>query len=117
MRAVVARLDQLTPGGGRFPFGSSGTTTRTGVSVGAYSWQWGGAQGICQVWHQPWLDFRARAVQHTYQRELRVGDLLLLDPSQADLVDYYLCFWEKVSLTVAASSALTTATFTYQELL
>ena len=46
-----------------------------------------------------------------------VGDLLLLDPSQADLVDYHLCFWEKVSLAMAAGSTLTTATLTYQELL
>ena len=100
-----------------YPFGSSGTTTRTGARVGDYSLQWAGAQGLYQVWHKPWLDFRARAVQHTYLSALRVGDLLTLDPAQADLVDYHLCFWEKVSLTVAADSALTAATFTYQELL
>lgn len=117
LRLLFNRGLQPDSAGGRYPFGSSGTTTRTGVSVGAYSLQWGGAQGLYSVWHKPWLDFRARAVQHTYQSELRVADLLLLDPSQADLVDYHLCFWEKVSLTVAAGSALTTATFTYQELL
>jgi hypothetical protein len=117
LRLLFNRGLQPDSAGQLYPFGSSGTTNRRGASVGAYGLQWGGAQGLYQLWHKPWLDFRARAVQHTYQSALRVGDLLQLDPSQADLVDYHLCFWEKVSLTVAAGSALTSATFTYQELL
>ncbi|MGI4760599.1 MAG: hypothetical protein ACRYF0_07835 [Janthinobacterium lividum] len=117
LRLLFNRGFQPDSFGDLYPFGSSGTTNRRGVSVGTYSLQWAGDQGLYQVWHKPWLDFRARAVQHTYQSALRVGDLLELDPSQADLVDYHLCFWEKVSLTVAAGSALTSATFTYQELL
>lgn len=117
LRLLFNRGLQPDSVGQNYPFGSSGTTNRTGASVGAYSLQWAGPQGLYQVWHKPWLDFRARAVQHTYLSALRVGDLLTLDPAQADLVDYHLCFWEKVSLTVAAGSALTSATFTYQELL
>jgi hypothetical protein len=117
LRLLFNRGLQPDSTGQGYPFGSSGTTDRTGASVGNYSLQWPGAQGLYQVWHKPWLDFRARAVQHTYLSALRVGDLLTLDPSQADLVDYHLCFWEKVSLSVAAGSALTSATFTYQELL
>jgi len=117
LRLLFNRGMQPDSAGQLYPFGSSGTTTRAGASVGAYSLQWAGAQGLYAVWHRPWLDFRARAVQHVYLSALRVADLLLLDPSQADLVDYHLCFWEKVSLTVAAGSALTSATFTYQELL
>jgi hypothetical protein len=117
LRLLFNRGFQPDSAGQLYPMGSSGTTNRLGASVGAYALQWAGAQGLYQVWHKPWLDFRARAVQHTYQSELRVADLLTLDPSQADLVDYHLCFWEKISLTVAAGSPLTTATFTYQELL
>ena len=117
LRLLFNRGLQPDSNGQLYPFGSSGTLSYLGASVGAYALQWAGPQGLYQVWHKPWLDFRARAVQHTYQSELRVGDLLLLDPSQADLVDCHLCFWEKVSLTVAAGSALTSATFTYQELL
>jgi len=117
LRLLFNRGLQPDSAGQLYPFGSPGTTTRTGASVGAYALQWAGTQGLYAVWHQPWLAFRARAVQHVYLSALRVADLLLLDPSQADLVDYHLCFWEKVSLTVAAGSALTSATFTYQELL
>lgn len=117
LRLLFNRGLQPDSAGQGYPFGSSGTTNRLGASVGAYSLQWAGEQGLYQVWHKPWLDFRARAVQHTYLSALRVGDLLTLDPAQADLVAYHLCFWEKVSLTVAAGSALTSATFTYQELL
>jgi hypothetical protein len=54
-------------------------------------------------------------VQHTYQSALRVADLLLPDPSQADLVDYHLCFWEKVSLTVAAGSTQSYLDFRFAE--
>lgn len=117
LRLLFNRGLQPDSAGNPYPLGTGGTVNAAGTSVGVYSLQWGGAKGLYQVWHKPWLDFRARAVQHTYQCALRVGDLLLLDPSQADLVDYHLCFWEKVSLSVAAGSRLTTATFTYQELL
>jgi hypothetical protein len=115
LRLLFNRGIQLDSAGQGYPF--SGPTTRAGAPLGQYALQWAGARGLYQVCHQPWLDFRARAVQHTYLSELRVGDLLTLDPSQAELVDYHLCFWEKVSLSVAAGSALTSATFTYQELL
>jgi len=117
LRLLFNRGLQPDSAGNLYPLGTGGTTNAAGVTVGAYSLQWAGAAGLYQVWHKPWLDFRARAVQHTYQCALRVGDLLTLEPSQADLVDYHLCFWEKVSLSVAAGSVLTTATFTYQELL
>jgi hypothetical protein len=117
LRLLFNRGFQPDSVGEMYPLGSSGTTNRRGVSVGDYSLQWAGSKGLYQVWHKPWLDFRARAVQHVYQSELRVADLLTLDPSQADLVDYHLCFWEKVSLSVDVGSPLTTATFTYQELL
>ena len=117
LRLLFDRGYQPDSAGNTYPLGTAGTTNQLGAPVGSYSFQWAGAQGLYQVWHKPWLDFRARAVQHTYECALRVGDLLTLDPSQADLVDYHLCFWEKVSISVAAGSALKTATFTYQELL
>ena len=117
LRLLFNRGYQPDSAGNVYPLGSAGTTNQAGLLVGSYALQWAGPAGLYQVWHQPWLTFRARAVQHTYECALRVGDLLTLDPSQADLVDYHLCFWEKVSLTVAAGSALKTATLTYQELL
>lgn len=117
LRLLFNRGLQPDSAGQLYPLGSSGTVNFAGAAVGEYAWQWAGEKGLYQVWHKPWLDFRARAVQHVYRCALRVGDLLVLDPSEPDLVDYHLCFWEKVSLSVAAGSALTTATFTYQELL
>jgi hypothetical protein len=117
LRLLFNRGYQPDSTGQRYPLGSAGAVNFLGAAVGNYAWQWGGDKGLYQVWHKPWLDFRARAVQHMYKCPLRVGDLLTLDPSQADLVDYHLCFWEKVSLSVDATSALSTATFTYQELL
>jgi hypothetical protein len=117
LRLLFHRGYQPDSAGQLYPLGSAGAVNFRGDSVGEYAWQWAGDKGLYQVWHKPWLDFRARAVQHVYQCALRVGDLLVLDPSEPDLVDYHLCFWEKVSLSVAAGSALTTATFTYQELL
>ena len=117
LRLLFNRGFQPDSTGNRYPLGSGGALNYAGAAVGQYALQWAGAQGLYAQWHQPWLTFRARAVQHVYQSELRVGELLTLDPSQADLVDYHLCFWEKVSLSVAAGSALTSATFTYQELL
>ncbi len=117
LRLLFNRGYQPDSTGQRYPLGSAGATNFRGESVGEYALQWGGDKGLYQVWHKPWLDFRARAVRHVYECQLRVGDLLVLDPSQADLVDYHLCLWEKVSLSVDAGSALTTATFTYQELL
>jgi hypothetical protein len=117
LRLLFNRGLQPDSAGSLYPLGTGGAVNFRGELVGEYALQWGGDKGLYQVWHKPWLDFRARAVQHVYQCQLRVGDLLVLDPSQADLVDYHLCFWEKVSLSVAAGSALTTATFTYQELL
>jgi hypothetical protein len=117
LRLLFHRGLQPDSAGNLYPLGTGGTTNAAGATVGTHALHWDGARGLYQVWHKPWLDFRSRAVQHTYQCALRVGDLLTLDPSQADLVDYHLCFWEKVSLSVAAGSMLTTATFTYQELL
>jgi hypothetical protein len=117
LRLVFNRGLQPDSAGNSYPLGTGGTVNQRGATVGTYALQWNGPRGLYLVWHRAWLDFRARAVQHTYQCPLRVGDLLLLDPSQADMVDFHLCFWEKISLTVAAGSSLSTATFTYQELL
>lgn len=117
LRLLFNRGLQPDTAGNQYPLGTGGTLNAAGATVGAYSLRWDGPAGLYQVWHQGWLAFRARAVQHVYQCQLRVGDLLLLDPGQADLVDYHLCFWERVSLSVAAGSPLTTATFTYQEVL
>lgn len=117
LRLLFNRGYQPDSTGTPYPLGTGGAVNLAGAAVGAYALQWDGPAGLYAQWHQAWLAFRARAVQHTYQCPLRVGDLLRLDPSQADLVDYHLCLWEKVSLTVAAGSPLATATFTYQELL
>jgi hypothetical protein len=96
---------------------SAGTEDYTGASVGAYSLLWAGPQGLYEQWHQPWLDFRARAVPREYQVPFRIADLLTLDPAGHELVDHHLLLWQKVSLKVGAGSRLRTATFSYQELL
>jgi hypothetical protein len=117
LRLLFDRGYQPASDGSLYPLGSALATNLAGQVVGHYSLQWEGAAGLYAQWHQAWLAFRARAVQHVYQSEFRVADLLTLDPDRADLVDYHHCLWEKVSVTIAASSPLTTATFTYQELL
>jgi hypothetical protein len=79
--------------------------------------QWAGTGGLYGQWHQPWLDFRARAVPRTYKVSFRIADLLTLDPARPDRLDEHLLLWQKVTLTVSADRRLTTATITYQELL
>ena len=117
LRLLFNRGLQPDSAGNLYPLGSPTTANLHGTSTGRYALQWAGPGGLYATWHQAWLTFRARAVQHTYQSPFTIADLLSLDPAQADLVDYHLCFWEKISLTVAAGSQLTQATFTYQELL
>ncbi|MDB5270882.1 MAG: hypothetical protein JWP58_3922 [Hymenobacter sp.] len=96
---------------------SPGTEDYAGNVVGTYALQWDGPQGLYAQWHQPWLDFRARAVTREYQVPFRIADLLTLDPAGHELVDYHLLLWQKVSLKVSAGSRLRSATFAYQELL
>jgi len=117
LRLLVHRGWQPDSAGNLYPLGSAGTTNQHGAVVGSLDLRLSGEQGLGAQWHQAWLAFRARAVQHTYECPLTVADLLTLDPSQADMVDYHLCLWEKLSLTVTANAPLSTATFTYQELL
>jgi hypothetical protein len=117
LRLLFNRGFQPDSSGQRYPLGTPGTTNQAGAVVGTLDLRLPGPLGIVATWHQAWLDFRARAVQHTYLSSLTVADLLTLDPSQAELVDYHLCFWEKISLTLSASAPLRAATITYQELL
>lgn len=117
LRLLFDRGYQPDSAGQLYPLGSALATNGRGETVGRYSLQWAGPAGLYAQWHQAWLSFRARAVQHTYVSAFTVTDLLLLDPSRADFVDYHLCLWEKVSVTITAGSPLTSASFTYQELL
>jgi len=117
LRLLFDRGYQPASDGSRYPLGSALATNLRGLKVGDYSLQWPGPAGLYAQWHQAWLAFRARAVQHVYQSEFRVADLLSLDPDQADFIDYHHCLWEKVSVTISAGAPLSTATFTYQELL
>ena len=117
LRLLFDRGVQPASDGTPYPLGSALATNLGGLPVGTYSLQWGGPAGLYAQWQADWLGFRARAVQQVYQSPFRVADLLSLDPGQVEAVDYHHCLWEKVSLTVAAGSALSSATFTYQELL
>ena len=117
LRLLFNRGLQPDSAGNLYPLGSPGRVNQAGAVVGQYELRWAGPRGLYQVWHQRWLDFRARAVQHTYQSPLTAADLLALEPSQADYVDYHLCFWEKISFTVTAGQQLSQAEFTYSELL
>jgi hypothetical protein len=96
---------------------SAGTLDYEGNTVGTYSLRWDGADGLYAQWHQPWLDFRARAVPREYEVPLRIGELLTLDPATHEQVDYHRLLWQKVRLSVSAGSRLQSATFSYQELL
>jgi hypothetical protein len=96
---------------------SPGTVDLNGAAVGTYSLHWDGPAGLYAQWHQPWLDFRARAVPCTYAVPFGIADLRALDPATHELVGYHLLLWEKVSLNVSADRRLQTATFSYQELL
>ncbi|MDO7852305.1 hypothetical protein [Hymenobacter convexus] len=113
----VARPRYLLSEGNSYRLLSPGTVDYNGASVGDYSLQWAGPQGLYQQWHKPWLDFRARAVPAEYEVPFRIADLLTLDPAGQELVDFHLQLWQKVSLKVSVGSRLRTATFSYQELL
>ena len=117
LRLLFDRDYQLDSAGRSYRLGTALATNLRGELVGQYSLQWAGEQGLYAQWHQAWLAFRARAVQHQYQSPFTPADLLTLDPAQADLVDYHLQLWEKVSVSFDAGEPLTTATFTYQEIL
>ena len=93
---------------------SAGTENYAGDVVGTYALH---AVALYAQWHQPWLDFRARAVPLEYQVPFGIADLRALDPAGHELVDHHLLLWEKVSLQVSAGSRLCAATFSYQQLL
>jgi hypothetical protein len=117
LRVLFDRGSQPDSQGVPYVLASALSTNIRGEKIGAYSLHWNGPDGLVVQWHQAWLTFRARAVQHEYSSEFRIADLLTLDPAQADLVDFHLCLWEKVSISIDATARLTKATLTYQELL
>ena len=99
LRLLFDRGFQPDSAGGLYPLGSGGDReVQTGASGGAYSLQWAGAAGPLPALAPGLarLPGAGRAARLP-ERRSAVGDLLTLDPAQADLVDYHLCFWEKVS--------------------
>ena len=114
LRLLFDRGLQADNLGGMYPLGSPATRSYAGDVVGQYSLL---AGDLVADWHAAWLTFRSRSVQHTYEAEFRLPDLLALDPGRAELLDHHLHLWEKVSLTISATSSLQRASITYRELL
>lgn len=114
LRLLFDRGLQEDSTGAFYPLGSPATRSYDGHLVGQYSLL---ASDLLADWHSAWLSFRSRSVQHTYEAEFRLPDLLALDPGRAELLDYHLHLWEKVSLTISATSSLQRATITYREIL
>ncbi|WP_210519887.1 hypothetical protein [Hymenobacter terricola] len=117
LRLLLYRGLQPDSQGHAYPLASREAENLAGTSVGNYALSWAGPKGLYQAWHQPWLDFRSRAVASEYLTQFRVADLLALDPGTAERVDEHLHFWEKITLSLSADRRLRQATVTYRELL
>jgi hypothetical protein len=117
LRLLFDRGLQPDSQGNLYPLGSALNRNFDNTRVGDYALQWTAGDAGLLCWHQAWLEFRGRAVQYVYETEFRIADLLTLDPATAELLDYHLHLWEKVSLSVSTRQPLTRATVTYQELL
>ncbi|MDO7875549.1 hypothetical protein Q5H93_12465 [Hymenobacter sp. ASUV-10] len=98
-----------------YPLATWGRENGDGFPVGSSSLRWAGPQGLYATWHQAWLDFLDRATTRECTAQLRVADLLTLDPTRKDMVNGKKYLWEKVSLSLSTTGKpLETAQFTYR---
>jgi hypothetical protein len=117
LRLLFYRGLQEDSAGNDYPLASREAVNLNGASVGKYSLSWGGPKGLYAKWHQPWLDFRARAVMTEYEVVFRIADLQALQPGVAERIDEHLHLWESVSVNLKSDQRLGKATITYWELL
>ena len=117
LRLLYDRGLQPDSNGSQYPLGTSGVVNYAGTRVGTTSLLWPGPDGLYQVRHKAWLDFRSRAVETEYEVQFGMADLLALDPTLPEMVDRHLHLWQKVSLTIDAQRKLAKARITYQEIL
>lgn len=81
--------------------------------MGSYSLRWDGPQGLYQVWHKDWLDFRARTELVTRGVRLRLADLLQLDPRRKVLIraaeGTTLALWQSINVTISQQEGILSA--------
>lgn len=113
LRFLFDRGLQKDANGQFYPLASAEAVDYGGLSVGNYSLRWDGPQGLYQVWHKPWLDFRSRTETVTRSLRLRLADLLQLDPRRKVLIraaeGTTLAFWKTITVTISQRDGILAA--------
>ncbi len=114
LRFLFDRGMQEDSNGELYPLATSDETLWNGTPVGSYSLRWGGAAGLYNQFHKPWLDFLNAAGTEERTVRFRIADLLALDPARKDMLAGRKYLWQKVSLTVRTGGRLESARITYR---
>lgn len=113
LRLLFDRGLHVDGGGNFYPLASAEAVDYYGTSTGNYSLRWAGDQGLYQVWHKDWLDFRARTETVTRGIRLRMADLLALDPRRKVLIraaeGTTLAFWQQIQVTISQKDGIQVA--------
>ncbi|MGI4866118.1 MAG: hypothetical protein ACRYFZ_19495 [Janthinobacterium lividum] len=113
LRFLFDRGLRADAGGASYPLASAEAVNYQGRPAGNYSLRWDGPQGLYQVWHKDWLDFRARTETITRGVRLRLADLLQLDPRRKVLIraaeGTTLAFWQSINVTISQQDGIQSA--------
>lgn len=113
LRLLFDRGLQKDANGQEYPLASAEVVDYGGLQVGNYSLRWDGPQGLYQVWHKDWLDFRSRTETVTRSLRLRLADLLQLDPRRKVLIrsaeGTTLAFWKSITVTISQQGGIQSA--------
>lgn len=113
LRLLFDRGQHLNANGQFYPLASAEAVNYGGLQVGNYSLRWDGPQGLYQVWHKDWLDFRGRTETVTRSLRLRLADLLQLDPRRKVLIraaeGTSLAFWKSITVTISQQGGIQSA--------
>lgn len=115
LRFLFYRGLQPDSTGALYPLGSSGTENYQGQTVGQYSLQWDGPQGLYETWHKDWLAFRSSARQEERIVPLTLAEFMALDPARKDRVQELLFLWERISVQLGGEDTIGEARFTYHQ--